>query len=38
MNKPGLFDDAEVIHTYSRAQGIEDGVLVDLRRASWGSS
>ena len=29
--QPGLFDDAEVISTYSRAQAIEDGVLVDLR-------
>lgn len=26
----GLFDDAEVIHTYTRAQAIEDGVFVDL--------
>ncbi len=28
----GLFDDADVISTYSRAQAIEDGVLVDLRQ------
>lgn len=32
MDKPGLFDDAEIISTYSRAQAIEDGVLVDLRQ------
>ena len=32
MDKPGLFDDADVISTYSRAQAIEDGVLVDLRQ------
>jgi uncharacterized protein DUF6573 len=30
--EPGLFDDAEIIHSYSRAQAIEDGVLVDLRQ------
>src|SRR5262245_4121103 len=29
---PNLFDDAEVISTYSRRQAIEDGVLVDLRQ------
>jgi hypothetical protein len=34
--QPGLFDDAEVISTYSRAQGIEDGVLVDLRQGDLG--
>ena len=27
---PGLFDDAEVIHTYSREDAIKDGVLVDV--------
>lgn len=27
-----IFADAEVIHTYTRAQAIEDGVLVDLRQ------
>lgn len=27
---PGLFDDAEVIHSYSREQAIKDGVLVDV--------
>jgi hypothetical protein len=27
---PGLFDDAEIIHSYSREQAIEDGVLVDV--------
>lgn len=32
MDQPGLFDDADVISTYSRAQAIEDGVLVDLRQ------
>jgi len=26
----GIFDDADVISTYSRAQAIEDGVLVDV--------
>lgn len=26
----GVFDDAEVIHRYTRKQAIEDGVLVDL--------
>lgn len=26
----GLFDDADVISTYSRAQAIEDGALVDV--------
>ncbi len=26
----GLFTDADVIHRYSRAQAIEDGVLVDV--------
>lgn len=26
----GLWDDAEVIHMYTRAQALEDGVLVDV--------
>ncbi|MBI4165214.1 MAG: hypothetical protein HY508_05715 [Acidobacteria bacterium] len=26
----GFWDDAEVIHTYTRAQALEDGVLVDV--------
>ena len=26
----GLWDDAEVIYTYTRAQALEDGVLVDV--------
>jgi len=30
--QPGLFDDAEIIHCYSRAQAIEDGVLVNLNQ------
>lgn len=25
-----FWDDAEIIHTYTRAQGIKDGVLVDV--------
>ena len=29
-DKPGLWDDAEIIHTYSREQAIRDGVLVDV--------
>src|SRR5689334_11102095 len=28
--RSGLFDDAEVIHTYSREDAIRDGVLVDV--------
>jgi hypothetical protein len=34
--QPGLFDDAEVLSTYSRAQAIEDGVLVDLCKGELG--
>lgn len=30
MSLSPLFADADVIHTYSRAQAIEDGVLVDV--------
>lgn len=30
MAQGGLFEDADVISTYSRQQAIEDGVLVDL--------
>ena len=26
----GIFDDAEIIHVYTRAQAIRDGVLVDV--------
>lgn len=33
-----LFDDAEVIHTYSRAQAIADGVLVDLMQGEMGKT
>lgn len=28
-DRPGLFDDAEVIHSYSRAEAIEDGFLIE---------
>ncbi len=31
---PGLFDDAEIISSYSRAQAIADGVLVDVTEAA----
>src|SRR5690348_17309253 len=27
---PGVFDDADIIHTYTREQAIADGVLVDV--------
>ncbi len=37
MNTASFFADAEVIHTYSRAQGIDDGVLVDLRQVDVGA-
>ena len=30
MNTTNPFDDAPIIHRYTRAQAIEDGVLVDL--------
>jgi hypothetical protein len=30
----GFWDDAEVIHAYSRAQAIADGVLVDVSNAA----
>ena len=30
MNEKSLFEDAPVIFKYTRAQAIEDGVLVDL--------
>lgn len=30
----GFWDDAEIISSYSRAQAIEDGVLVDVTTAS----
>ncbi len=33
---PQLFDDADVIHTYSRAQALADGVLVDV--TEWAST
>ena len=29
-NTQGFWDDAEIIHTYTRAQALEDGVLVDV--------
>lgn len=28
----GIFDDAEVIHSYTRAEAIADGVLVDVTK------
>lgn len=37
MNKPesdGFWDDAEVIHSYTREQAIADGVLVDISAIS----
>lgn len=34
----GLFEDAEVIHTYSRTQAIADGVLVDLMQGELGKA
>jgi hypothetical protein len=37
MNKPepsGFWDDAEIISSYSRAQAIADGVLVDVSSTS----
>lgn len=30
MPQPGFWDDAEIIHAYTRAQAIEDGALVDV--------
>lgn len=30
MEPKNIFEDAEIIHSYTRAQAIEDGVLVDL--------
>ena len=36
---PSLFENADVIHRYTRAQAIEDGTLVDVtetaREAGW---
>ena len=32
-----LFDDAEIISRYTRAQAIEDGVLVDMTLEPFGS-
>lgn len=32
--QPGFWDDAEVIHTYSRADAIRDGVLIDVSTVS----
>lgn len=29
-----LFKDAEIIHSYTRAQALEDGVLVDITKAA----
>lgn len=31
--RTGLFDDAPIISSYSRAQALEDGVLIDLTEA-----
>ena len=33
MSPDSLFEDADLIHSYSRKQAIEDGVLVDLMQA-----
>lgn len=33
-NRPKNFDEAEVISTYSRAQAIEDSVLIDVTEAA----
>ena len=30
MSPDSLFEEADLIHSYSRKQAIEDGVLVDL--------
>ena len=32
MSGQGFWDDAEIIYVYSRAQAIEDGVLVDVSK------
>jgi len=36
-NNTNIFEGAEVIHTYTRAQAIEDGVLVDLMQGEMGN-
>lgn len=32
-----LFDDAEILSRYTRAQAIEDGILVDMTVEPFGS-
>jgi hypothetical protein len=34
---PSLFDDAEIISMYTRAQAIEDGILVDMTQEPFGA-
>src|SRR5260370_12806099 len=34
---PSLFDDAEIISMYTRAQAIEDGILVDMTQEPFGT-
>jgi hypothetical protein len=34
LQKQGYFGDAAIIHIYTRAQAIEDGVLVDVSESS----
>jgi hypothetical protein len=31
---PGLWDDAEIIYAYTRAEALEDGTLVDVSQAA----
>jgi hypothetical protein len=33
-----MFDENDVIYSYSRAQAIEDGALVDVSRTAWEAS
>lgn len=34
MSSNDLFDDADIISSYTRAQALEDGVLVDITKAA----
>lgn len=34
MTTENFWEDAEIIHTYTRAQALEDGVLVDITKAA----
>jgi hypothetical protein len=34
---PSLFDDAEIISMYTRAQAIEDGILTDMTQEPFGA-